>query len=294
MDPPEAERERVADGARQVGLRDAPIVVGDTGFDVAVPLEIGLARDDADDAGRRVLAEQGGLRAAQHLYALEARQISNLRSRAGAVDAVDEYADRRLDAGIVRAVAETADDEVDLRRALELRNTQRRNDGLKVENVEDLGTLDRFSVGHGDCDRHFLQRLLTLGGRDDDLLDHRGRLRKSDRGRARSSEYCSDHRPLERGECTHLALLGKFARTPVRDTRRRTGRTLLRGARLDTDRHRRRATERRMGSRPEGLRMTTAVGAGLIRYPREKAAAHTAGGQVRTSRPLTRARGYVG
>src|SRR3546814_8819112 len=63
-----------------------------------------LLRDDADDAGARILAEQRRLRAAQHFDTLDVRKVADLGGRARAIDAVDEDADRRFDPCIVRAI----------------------------------------------------------------------------------------------------------------------------------------------------------------------------------------------
>ncbi len=75
-------------------------------------IETRFRRDDADNAGRGVLAEQRALRSAQDLDAFEVRQVIQCCGRTRTIDAVDEYADGRLDAGVVGAVTEAADDEV--------------------------------------------------------------------------------------------------------------------------------------------------------------------------------------
>ncbi len=72
-------------------------------------VERGGGGDDVDDARRGVLAEQGRLRALQHLDALDLAQIAQGRAVAGAIDAVDHDADRAFDARIVAHRADAAD-----------------------------------------------------------------------------------------------------------------------------------------------------------------------------------------
>ena len=53
---------------------------------------------------------------------------------------------------------------------MQLADTQRRGHRLQVENVADLRILKRFTAGHGDRNRSFLKRLLTLRRGDDDQV----------------------------------------------------------------------------------------------------------------------------
>ena len=124
----DAEGEGVGEGAGDLTLQDTLVVVADAGFDEAAPVEVGLLRHDADHAGRGVLTEQRALRAAQHLDALHIDEVADGAGRARAVDAVDEHTDRGLDARVVGAVTEAADDEVGVGRGLQLRHAQRRHE----------------------------------------------------------------------------------------------------------------------------------------------------------------------
>src|SRR3546814_19004532 len=69
------------------------IAIGDLGR--AAEFILRLLRDDADDAGARILAEQRRLRAAQQFDTLDVRKVADLSGRARAIDAVDDDADRR-------------------------------------------------------------------------------------------------------------------------------------------------------------------------------------------------------
>ena len=66
--------------------------------------------------------------------------------RARTEHTVDEDADRRLDPEIVVAVAEAADEEVCISRALQLVDAKRGHLRLEVVEVADLRTLDRLGV----------------------------------------------------------------------------------------------------------------------------------------------------
>ena len=170
----QAESERLADRGGVVAADAVAVEVADRAFDVAFRFEGRLLGDDRDDARRCVLAEQGRLRSAQDFDALDVRKVRNLRRRTRPVDAVDEHANRRLDTGIVRAVAEAANDEVGVGRRLQLANAQRRNDRLKVIQVNDFGFFNHVFADNGHGDRNVLQRLLTLGGSDRDGLQRAG------------------------------------------------------------------------------------------------------------------------
>ena len=111
------------------------------------------------------------MRPAQNFDALQVWQIGNLGGRARAVNAIDEHTHRRLDAGIVRAVAEAADDEVGVGGGLLLANAKRRHDGLQISQIDNLGLLDHALINNGHRHGHILQRLFALGGRDGDSLE---------------------------------------------------------------------------------------------------------------------------
>ena len=108
------------------------------------------------------------MRAAQHFDALHVREIVESPGRAGAEHAVDKDADRWFDAEIVVAIAEAADREGRVGRALQLLDAERRRHGLKVDQVSDLCTLERFGAGHRHGNRGFLKGLFALSGGNDD------------------------------------------------------------------------------------------------------------------------------
>ena len=170
----DAERDLVADWRREVASDAAAVEIAECAFNAAFSLERRLLGDDRDNARRGVLAEEGRLRAAQHFDALDVRKVRNLRSRTRTVDAVDEHADRRFNTGVVGAVAEAADDEVRVRRRLQLADAERRNDRLEVAQIDDFGFLDDVCADNRHSDRNVLQGLLTLGCRDGDGLQRPG------------------------------------------------------------------------------------------------------------------------
>ena len=172
----QADRGVLADRAGDVGLADQRIVVAVSQLGRAAKVERRRLGGNRDHARRGILAEQRRLRPAQDLDPLHVGQVHNLRRCARAIDVVDEHADRRLDAGVVGAVAEAANEEVGLRAALPLADLERRDDRLQVPQVADLALLDRVRGGDGDGDGHILQRLFALGSGDDDLVAAAGAL----------------------------------------------------------------------------------------------------------------------
>src|SRR3546814_19481050 len=68
----------VAERAGDVALDYDRVIIAIARLERAAEVELRLLRDDADDAGRGILAEQGRLRAAQHLDPLDVRQVADL------------------------------------------------------------------------------------------------------------------------------------------------------------------------------------------------------------------------
>ena len=185
----EAEGDGIADRPGHVTANDDGVEIAIGDFTRTAEFELRRARDDRDDTGRGILAEQGRLRAAQHFDALEIGQIADLGGRARAIDAVDEDTDRRLDAGVVGTVAKAANDEIGVGRALQLRDAQAGHQRLEVEKIANLGLFDLGTRGDGHRDRRVLQGGGALRGRDDDdgVIFGRGdgRCRCGGRGRRR-------------------------------------------------------------------------------------------------------------
>jgi hypothetical protein len=108
-----------------VALEDHLVVVAVGGLDRAAELELRLLGGDRDHAGRGVLAEQRRLRPRSTSIRSTSGRSVICAGGARAVDVVDEHADRRLDAGVVGAVAEAADEEVGVGAALPLADAER-------------------------------------------------------------------------------------------------------------------------------------------------------------------------
>src|SRR3546814_9648450 len=96
-------------------------------------------------------------------------RVADLGGRARTIDAVDEHADRRLDAGIVRAVAEAADDEIGVGARLELADAQAGHRRLQVDQIANRRIFKVRGRGYRHRDGRILQRLRALRGGDDDL-----------------------------------------------------------------------------------------------------------------------------
>ena len=163
-----AEGDGIGDRTSDVSLDDLRIVIAVAGFERAAEFEFRLLGDDRNNAGAGILAEQRRLRAAQHFDALDVGKIGNLGDGAAAINAVDKHGDRRLEADVVAVGAETADRIAGSEGALQLADAERGNHGGQVGDVANLRTLDRFSSGHADGHRHFLQCLFALGRGNDD------------------------------------------------------------------------------------------------------------------------------
>ena len=77
----QAEGDRVADRAGNIGFGNDRIIIAVAELGGAAELELRLLGDNADDAGRGIFAEQGGLGSAQHFDTFEIGQIADLGSR---------------------------------------------------------------------------------------------------------------------------------------------------------------------------------------------------------------------
>src|SRR3546814_13853179 len=81
------EGDGVADRAGDVALDDDRVIIAIARLERAAEVELRLLRDDADDAGRGLLAEPGCLRAAQPPVPPDVRQVPVMGGRArGATD----------------------------------------------------------------------------------------------------------------------------------------------------------------------------------------------------------------
>src|SRR3546814_16449496 len=87
---------------RHAAAQFPQVMLGRHAFDEALDArQRRTPRDDVDQPGRRIGAEQRSLRTAQDLDALDIGKLARRRATAGQEYAVEEYADRRLLAGIV-------------------------------------------------------------------------------------------------------------------------------------------------------------------------------------------------
>ena len=162
----------------QVEARGEPEfgIVAGRQFRMGRRLEVRTLGHHVDHAGRCVLAEQGALRPLQHLDALELAEVAKAHPVARAVDAVDDHADRRLQAGVVAHRADATDARGGQRLALGAGDGQAGHQHLQVLDVADAGVLEDFLGQRGHHDRHVLQGLLALLRGDHQLVERLGLL----------------------------------------------------------------------------------------------------------------------
>ncbi len=139
-----------------------------------------------------VAAEEGALRALQHLDPLDVEQGHAEALRAAEIDAVDIDADTRVAAGLVPASngsdAANADDERGAARE-EGRDAQRRHAAVhQILKALDVTVRDALRAEDGDGDRGLLQVRLALLRGDDDV-DQAPRPRLRGRLRLRMSRH---------------------------------------------------------------------------------------------------------
>src|SRR5213075_196338 len=99
----------LAERARNAAFEAAHAEIAEVRLAARFGREARLRGDHRDQAGRGVAAEQGTLRAAQHLDAVQRPELGKTDPGARAVDAVDEQADRAFEARIVADRADAAD-----------------------------------------------------------------------------------------------------------------------------------------------------------------------------------------
>ena len=195
--------DHVVDRTGDISLADDLVVAAIGQLSHGLQVELGFLRGDGYHACRRVLAEQGRLRPAQHLDTADVGQVGDLRSGAAAIDAVHENTDGWFDTRVVGAIAETANEEIGVGDALPLADLERRHHRLQILEVADLVALKLLRAGDGDGHGGFLQGRFALGrGHDDaiairdlvllDLVAHLGAfLGKSGHGQGECRRRCS-------------------------------------------------------------------------------------------------------
>ncbi len=157
------ERPGQADAAADV------IIVAIGGLDRAAEFEFGAAGEDVNEAGRRVAAEQGPLRAAHHFDPLDRAELIEADAAARAVDAVDEHRDRAFEARIVADSADAADTGRAVSLGAGRGDEQRRGELVQLADVAGAAVLQGRAADGGDGERNLLQYLATALGGDDDL-----------------------------------------------------------------------------------------------------------------------------
>ena len=218
--------ERTREGA--LGLDEVIVAVAE--LEVVLGREARFARRHEDRAGRRVLAEQRALRAAQHLDALDVDEIERRRRGPRVQHAVDVVADAGLDAVVREAERRAEAADVDARvariRRIELDG---RNQLLDAVDVERARFRDQLAVDDGDRNRHFLHGFFApaRAGHRNDVVDlglrsSARRLRRPRVTTKRERRRC--RRPTSWG-ATSLSLLGSpYAATTVSRASRRNPR----------------------------------------------------------------------
>ncbi len=131
-------------------------------------VKVRRSRDDVDDPGGRVLAEQRALRAFQHFDTLEFAEVAEADAVAGAVDAVDVHQHRGFKADVVAHRANAANTRRGGGFAARRRDREAGGQYLQVLDVVDSGVLQELLANRGDDHRHILQIFLALRCGDDD------------------------------------------------------------------------------------------------------------------------------
>ena len=132
---------------------------------------------ELDDPGRRIAAEQGALRPAQHLNAVDVERRETLQDRILQDDIVIHQADRLRRVEIEIGVAQAADIEARKGAAERAFDVQAGHASRKAANIRTAGIDRRQRVAIDGCNRqrHVLQIFAAPLGGDDDILDFAAR-----------------------------------------------------------------------------------------------------------------------
>src|SRR5690606_5394691 len=140
-----------------------PAAAAGGGLDVAAVVSARLLRDQAQRPAYRVAAEQGPLRAAQDLDALEVEDIENRTVGRGVVDIIDIEPDPRLEGGQEVDLPEAANERLIGLGAIAGAAAVHFHVGNGIGDVDDTGDaalLKLLGVHSRDRDRNVLQGLL--------------------------------------------------------------------------------------------------------------------------------------
>src|ERR1700735_3717793 len=150
-----AHEQRVGDERGIERSADAAVIVAThAGFGVARIVALGIDLADADGTTLGVLTEQGSLRTAQHIDALDIAEREHAAERGGLIDVVDvdRYTGLKREAVIsLPEAADVGDQRVATRRALFYQRGARGHRG----ETRDVGDTARLEVGGAERrDRH--------------------------------------------------------------------------------------------------------------------------------------------
>ena len=161
--------QRVGDRTRNGAAGAIFIMLGNG--DVALALKVArrARRRHADDAGRRILAEQGALRAAQHFDPLHIGEFGKALRRTHGDHAIDDDRNRRLNALAKQRGANAANTEAGVGGVGALLERERRHGLDQRVGVVDLTRCQRVRAHGGDGQRHVLQTLGALLRSDHDF-----------------------------------------------------------------------------------------------------------------------------
>lgn len=126
-------------------------------------------RDDIDEPGRRIGAEQRPLRTAQDLDALDVGEFARRRAVAGQKDAIQEDADRRLLAGVILLRRYPAQHDAPGPRIAILFGGETRRHLRQVVELRDARRGQLIAGERGQRNGNVDQPLLALLSGDDDL-----------------------------------------------------------------------------------------------------------------------------
>mmetsp|Transcript_68783 Transcript_68783/g.161738 ORF Transcript_68783/g.161738 Transcript_68783/m.161738 type:complete len:469 (+) Transcript_68783:1688-3094(+) len=167
----QARRDLAADAGPQ-----AVLVAGREVRQVQIALGDGRGRlgDDVDHAGRRVLAEQRALAAAQHFDALHIQQVQRGLAGAGQHHAINHGRDRRLHAGRGGDGADAAHEQRGVLVGRAGAEVDGRHLGRQRPERVAVGLLQLLAADDADGHRHALQRLGPARGGDGDRRELHG------------------------------------------------------------------------------------------------------------------------
>ena len=158
-------------------------------------------------AGGGVLAQQRALRPAQHLDALQVRQVEQRHALPGQVDAVEEHPDAALQPVVVRVAAQPAQAVAGEARVGH-RRLERRGALLQVGQLPVARLAERAAVDHAERQRHRAARLLAMARADRLVFQRQGRRRVRRRRTERQQRPQAGHGQHRALQAHRLVSLG--------------------------------------------------------------------------------------